>query len=274
MCMGAGSGGVTALSRVWLTRNNPSSRWYVLKLFPQVLTVRTVHEQLVQLLSSSERQQLRTSEAFAPFSGLNPLHQNPYTEPLWRAAVTQYERGMAPAEQRIAGKLRQQFRDLAAQSHQVNTALRAEGWRSGKISASQPEGPRFNPWPCRGLNSVWPSFLLKFTQLSILPRSVKWVPAYMDRIKAAARGAYVCFRSAGGNLIIVMRLWAHIWERRNINAALYLFLTSARGILIYQVGLYCPVTRVLTWFQTALLGLDIMTYTVTNGTKIVHSSCD
>ena len=85
--------------------------------------MRTVHEQLVRLLSSSERQQLRTSEAFGPFSGLNPLHHNPYTEPLWRAAVTQYERGMAPAEQRIAGKLRQQFRDLSAQSHQVNVDM-------------------------------------------------------------------------------------------------------------------------------------------------------
>ncbi|EDO38992.1 predicted protein [Nematostella vectensis] len=85
----------------------------------EVLTLRTVHEQLVRLLSSSERQQLRTAEAFHPFSGLNPLHQNPYTEPLWRAAVGQYERGMAPAEQKIAGKLRQQFRDLSAQSHQL-----------------------------------------------------------------------------------------------------------------------------------------------------------
>lgn len=74
---------------------------------------------MVRLLSQSERNQLRTSDAFTPFNGLNPLHQNPYTEPLWRAAVSQYERGMAPAEQKIAGKLRQQFRDLSAQSHQV-----------------------------------------------------------------------------------------------------------------------------------------------------------
>ena len=87
----------------------------------KVLILRTVHEQLVRLLSVQERQQLRTSEAFLPFSGLNPLHHNPYTQPLWKAAVAQYEKGMAPAEQRIAGKLRQQFRDLAAQSHQVNS---------------------------------------------------------------------------------------------------------------------------------------------------------
>lgn len=89
--------------------------------FLKVLTLRTVHEQLVRLLSTSERQQLRTSEAFLPFSGLNPLHHNPYTEPLWRAAVAQYERGMAPAEQKIAGKLRQQLSNLSAmKSHQVS----------------------------------------------------------------------------------------------------------------------------------------------------------
>lgn len=89
--------------------------------FLKVLTLRTVHEQLVRLLSTSERQQLRASEAFLPFSGLNPLHHNPYTEPLWRAAVAQYERGMAPAEQKIAGKLRQQLSNLSAmKSHQVS----------------------------------------------------------------------------------------------------------------------------------------------------------
>ena len=92
------------------------SRIYIV----QVLTLRTVHEQLVRLLSTTERQLLRTSEAFSPFSGLNALHHNPYTEPLWRAAVTQYERGMAPAEQKIAGKLRQQLSDLSAKSHQVH----------------------------------------------------------------------------------------------------------------------------------------------------------
>lgn len=88
--------------------------------FFQVVTLRTVHEQLTHLLSIAECQQLRTSEAFLPFSGLNPLHYNPYTEPLWRAAVVQYEKAMMPAEQKIAGKLRDQFRQLSAHSHQVS----------------------------------------------------------------------------------------------------------------------------------------------------------
>ncbi|XP_074649972.1 cytoplasmic dynein 2 heavy chain 1-like [Tubulanus polymorphus] len=85
----------------------------------EILTLRTVHEQLLKLLSHQEGQELRISEAFMPFNGLNPLQYNPYTQPLWRAAVGQYEKGMSLAEQRIAVKLRTQFRGLDANSHQL-----------------------------------------------------------------------------------------------------------------------------------------------------------
>ncbi|XP_065833043.1 cytoplasmic dynein 2 heavy chain 1-like isoform X2 [Oscarella lobularis] len=85
----------------------------------EISTLRTVHEHLVRLLSSQESDELRTSEAFSAFSGLNPLQYNPYTQPLWTAAVSQYERLMAPAESRIAGKLRRQFRDIKASAHQL-----------------------------------------------------------------------------------------------------------------------------------------------------------
>ena len=81
------------------------------------------------------------------------------------------------------------------------------GWRSGKISAFQPQGPGFHSRFCRDWNIWRPSFPLKFTQLSILPRSVKWVPACMDCLEAAAICACICFQSAGGKLIIVKRLW-------------------------------------------------------------------
>jgi len=51
--------------------------------------------------------------------GLHPLQHNPYTQPLWKAAVAQYERSMTPAELRIAGKLREKFQQLQAQPHQL-----------------------------------------------------------------------------------------------------------------------------------------------------------
>ena len=47
----------------------------------------------------------------------------------------------------------------------------------------------------------------------------------MDRFEAAARGAYICFRSAVGKLIIVKRFWACYMERRYINAPLYFTFT-------------------------------------------------
>lgn len=85
----------------------------------QILSLRSVHEHLSRLLSQQEQRELGVNDAFAPFGALNPLQYNPYTEPLWKAAIGQYDRAMAPAEQRIAGKLRQQFRGLETNSQQV-----------------------------------------------------------------------------------------------------------------------------------------------------------
>lgn len=64
----------------------PDSLW-------KVLTLRTIHEQLIRLLSSGEQQELRTKSAFSPFTGIDPLQYNPYTEPQWQAAMAQYEKG-------------------------------------------------------------------------------------------------------------------------------------------------------------------------------------
>jgi len=56
---------------------------------------------------------------FSELTGLQPLQPNPYTEPLWKAAVAQYERSIGPAELRIAEKLRKKFQQLQAQPHQL-----------------------------------------------------------------------------------------------------------------------------------------------------------
>ena len=42
----------------------------------------------------------------------------PYAEPIWRAANKQYENALAPAEHRIAGKLKNQMRDMNAKTMQ------------------------------------------------------------------------------------------------------------------------------------------------------------
>ena len=106
-----------------------------------------------------------------------------------------------------------------------------------------PEVPGSIPGLVEGWIFGWPSFPLKFTQLSILPGSVKWVPAYMDRFEAAARGAYICFRSAGGKLIIVKRLWACYMEKAlcKCTTLLYFmyFLITYIGVCQY----FCEITR-------------------------------
>ena len=76
------------------------------------------------------------------------------------------------------------------------------------------EVPCSIPGLVEGWISLWPSFPLKFTHLFILPRSVKWIPECVDRLKAAPiRGAYISLRSAGSNLVIVMCLWAYSYGK-------------------------------------------------------------
>ena len=85
----------------------------------QLLTIRMVHEQLTRLLPAADQEALNLAAAFTPFTGLQPLLHNPYTEPLWTAAVAQYERGMSPAESRIASVLCSRLEKLEAQPNQL-----------------------------------------------------------------------------------------------------------------------------------------------------------
>ncbi|XP_068211563.1 cytoplasmic dynein 2 heavy chain 1 [Palaemon carinicauda] len=91
----------------------------VAKRLTQILSLRTLHKQLTRLLSISEQEELKTSESFKPFTGLKPVQYNPYTEPLWQAAVRQFENSLTPAEQRIAGKLRGQLRSMSSSAYQL-----------------------------------------------------------------------------------------------------------------------------------------------------------
>jgi len=59
------------------------------------------------------------SDAFNAFTNICATQYNPYTQPLWAAAVTQFDRAISPAEQRIAGKLRAQIRGLDSNPHQL-----------------------------------------------------------------------------------------------------------------------------------------------------------
>ena len=84
----------------------------------EVHSLRTLHKQLTQLLSHSEQDELRTTEAFSAFTNVNAVQFNPYTEPIWRGAIKQYENALGPAEHRIAGKLKNQLRNMNANTMQ------------------------------------------------------------------------------------------------------------------------------------------------------------
>ncbi|KAG7470921.1 hypothetical protein MATL_G00119020 [Megalops atlanticus] len=85
----------------------------------EVVTIRTVHEKLTRLLPAGKQQALSSARVFESFSGLNPLHYNPYTEPLWKAAVSQFERAILPAEREIAGRLKACIGDVQDNPQQL-----------------------------------------------------------------------------------------------------------------------------------------------------------
>ncbi|XP_013915709.1 PREDICTED: cytoplasmic dynein 2 heavy chain 1 [Thamnophis sirtalis] len=93
------------------------------KRLEEVLSIRSLHEKLTYFLPTGEQQALHLAQVFEPFAGLNPVHYNPYTEPLWKAAVRQYERIIAPAEQKIASKLKSFISEIQDSPQQLLQAF-------------------------------------------------------------------------------------------------------------------------------------------------------
>ncbi|XP_069615312.1 cytoplasmic dynein 2 heavy chain 1 [Ranitomeya imitator] len=89
----------------------------------EVFTIRMMHEKLAHFLPSGDDHSQRSRKLFEPFAGLNPVHYNPYTEPLWRAAVSQYERIIEPAEEKIASKLKSYISDISDSPQQLLQAF-------------------------------------------------------------------------------------------------------------------------------------------------------
>ncbi|KAM9852784.1 cytoplasmic dynein 2 heavy chain 1 isoform 4-T4 [Aulostomus maculatus] len=89
------------------------------KRLDEVVSLRMFHEKLLCLLRGGRQQALTPDRVFEPFSGLNPLHYNAYTEPLWRAAVAKFERILAPSEQEAAGRLKNYIADVQDNPQQL-----------------------------------------------------------------------------------------------------------------------------------------------------------
>uniref|UniRef100_H2M4S9 Cytoplasmic dynein 2 heavy chain 1 n=1 Tax=Oryzias latipes TaxID=8090 RepID=H2M4S9_ORYLA len=101
------------------SKHCPQSLDCLLKRLNEVVTLRVVHEKLLCLVPGGKQQALTSDRVFEPFIGLNPLHYNPYTEPLWKAAVAQFERLITPSEQEVAGRLKAYIADVQDNPQQL-----------------------------------------------------------------------------------------------------------------------------------------------------------
>ena len=69
-------------------RGDPYVPTYVNKLrerLEEIVRIRVTHENYSKLLTGDERQYMNQEQAFQPFAGLNAVHYNPFTLPLWNA---------------------------------------------------------------------------------------------------------------------------------------------------------------------------------------------
>ncbi|XP_056467776.1 cytoplasmic dynein 2 heavy chain 1 isoform X1 [Gadus chalcogrammus] len=105
---------------VWIgDKHQPHTLKCLAQRLDEVVTLRTVYEKLLRLLPGGKQQALSPERVSEPFSGLNPLHYNPYTEPLWRAAVYQFERCISSSEQEVAAILKRYIGDVQDNPQQL-----------------------------------------------------------------------------------------------------------------------------------------------------------
>ena len=71
-----------------------------------VLRIRTLSDELSQMLTTEERSSFQLDKLFSPLEDTKPLLYNPYTEPLWARAVKEYERTIDPVEAAVAAHFR------------------------------------------------------------------------------------------------------------------------------------------------------------------------
>lgn len=78
-----------------------------------ILSIRTTHEELKNLLPATQRQQFESSAPFAPFHEVDPLLVSPYSAPRWNEKVFEYNSNLSSVETQIATDLKQKARSLS-----------------------------------------------------------------------------------------------------------------------------------------------------------------
>nr|XP_022905741.1 cytoplasmic dynein 2 heavy chain 1 [Onthophagus taurus] len=97
----------------------PTNLKHLINGLEKILNIRTIHKQLVRLLTINEQQDLNVDNMFEPFKNLQILKYSPYTEQEWRKAEKQFEYIVQPAETRVAMKLKRQLTHMNANTRQL-----------------------------------------------------------------------------------------------------------------------------------------------------------
>ncbi len=90
------------------------------KRLKEVYEIRAANEQYNNLTSSNKGEDKQENKGiFSVFSGIEPLQYNPFTEPVWQSAVSQYNRSMLSYDQKISQILKNHLAKNQSNPQQV-----------------------------------------------------------------------------------------------------------------------------------------------------------
>ena len=85
------------------------------KRLEEILRLRSLADELGELLSEDERVSFRLESLFRSLDDTHPLLYNPYTEKHWQKAVAEYERLIDPIEEAVAARFRRSVAPMLGQ---------------------------------------------------------------------------------------------------------------------------------------------------------------
>ena len=83
------------------------------------MSCRVLHQQLSWLLDDTEQSQYDISSFFEPFHALDPVMYNPFTQPLWEAALQSFGNKLVPVEKHVARKMKNELASCDSKGEQV-----------------------------------------------------------------------------------------------------------------------------------------------------------
>ncbi|KAK9876588.1 hypothetical protein WA026_013968 [Henosepilachna vigintioctopunctata] len=85
----------------------------------EILSIRTIHRQVIRLLTIDEQEQMSAMTIFAPFRVLNLYSCGQHTEIEWIKSKKEFEHLLRPAEQKVGEKLQKQLSSFNANTRQL-----------------------------------------------------------------------------------------------------------------------------------------------------------